>query len=61
MKPVRNWVNKDHKKYWASLTALKEAEKFLQGPFVERTKEILKLTHKRLSSKIMSWMSCYKT
>jgi hypothetical protein len=42
-KVVRDWTNRDHKKYWESLTGLKEAKGFLQGPYVRRTKVVLKL------------------
>jgi hypothetical protein len=42
-KVVREWANRDHKKYWESLTGLKQAKGFLQGPSVRRTKELLKL------------------
>jgi hypothetical protein len=36
-KAVRDWTNRDHKKYWESLTGLKRAKGFLQGPSVRRT------------------------
>jgi hypothetical protein len=42
-KAVRDWTNRDHKKYCGSLTGLRQAEGFLQGPSVRRTKEVLKL------------------
>jgi hypothetical protein len=42
-KAVRVWTNRDHIKYWESLTGLKQAKGFLQGPSVRRTKELLKL------------------
>jgi hypothetical protein len=47
-KAVRDWTNRDHKKYWESLTVLKQAKGFLQGPSVRRTKELLKLTRNQL-------------
>jgi hypothetical protein len=47
-KAVGNWTNRDHKKYWESLTALKIANGFLQGPSVRRTKEVLKLIRNQL-------------
>jgi hypothetical protein len=40
---VRDWTNRDHKKYWESLTGLRQAKGFLQGLSVRRTKELLKL------------------
>jgi hypothetical protein len=40
---VRDWTNRDHKKYCESLTGLRQAEGFLRGPSVRRTKELLKL------------------
>jgi hypothetical protein len=41
-KAVRDWTNGDNKKYWESLTGLKEAKGFLQGPSVRRTTKQLK-------------------
>jgi hypothetical protein len=32
---VRDWTNRDHKNYWESLTGLKQAKGFLQGPCQE--------------------------
>jgi hypothetical protein len=43
IKTLRDWSNRDHQKYWESLTGLKQAKGFLQGPSVRRTKELLKL------------------
>jgi hypothetical protein len=45
---VSDWTNRDHKKYWESLTGLKQAKGFLQGPSVRRTKELLKLNRNQL-------------
>jgi hypothetical protein len=45
---VKDWSNTDHKKYWESLTGLKQAKGFLQGPSVRRTKELLKLNRNQL-------------
>jgi hypothetical protein len=45
---VRDWTKRYHKKYWESLTGLKQAKGFLQGPSVRRTKELLKLNRKQL-------------
>jgi hypothetical protein len=47
-KVVRPWADRDHKKYWESLTGLKQAKGFLQGPFVKRTKELLELNRNQL-------------
>jgi hypothetical protein len=47
-KAVRDWTNRDHQKYWESLTGLKQAKGFLQGPSVRRTKELLKLNRNQL-------------
>jgi hypothetical protein len=49
---VRDWTNRDHKKFWESLTGLKQAKGFLQGPSVRRTKELLKLNRNQLQ-----WMT----
>jgi hypothetical protein len=46
MKAVRDWINRNHEKYWESLTGLKQAKGFLQGPSVRRIKELLKLNLK---------------
>jgi hypothetical protein len=37
---VRDWTNRDHKKYSEFLTRLRQANGFLQGPSVKRTKEL---------------------
>jgi hypothetical protein len=47
-KAVREWTNRDHKKYRESLTGLKQAKGFLQGPSVRRTKKLLKLNRNQL-------------
>jgi hypothetical protein len=47
-KAVRDWANRDHQKYWESLTGLKQAKGFLQGPSVRITKELLKLNRNHL-------------
>jgi hypothetical protein len=41
-KAVRDWTDRDHKKYCESLIRLRQAKGFLQGPYVRRTKELLK-------------------
>jgi hypothetical protein len=47
-KAVMDWTNRDHQKYWGSLTILKQVRGFVQGPSVRRTKELLKLNRKQL-------------
>jgi hypothetical protein len=47
-KAVRDWTNRDHKKYWEFLTGLRQAKGFLQRPSVRRTKELLKLNRNQL-------------
>jgi hypothetical protein len=47
-KAVRDWTHRDHQKYWESLTGLKQAKGFLQGPSVRRTRELLKLNRNQL-------------
>jgi hypothetical protein len=42
-KAIRDWTNRDHKKYWESLTGLTQAQGFLEGSSVRRTKELFKL------------------
>jgi hypothetical protein len=45
---VRDWTNRDHQKYLESLTGLKHAKGFLQGPSARKTKELLKLNRNQL-------------
>jgi hypothetical protein len=47
-KAVRDWTNRDHKKYWESLTGLRQPKGFLQGPSVRRTNELLRLNRNQL-------------
>jgi hypothetical protein len=42
-KAVRDWTNKNHKKYWESTTGLKQAKGLISGPSARRTKDLLKL------------------
>jgi hypothetical protein len=51
-KAVRDWTNRDHKKYWESLTGLKQAKGFPHGPSLRTTKELLKLNRNQLQ-----WMT----
>jgi hypothetical protein len=46
-KALRDLTNRDHQKYWGSLTGLKQAKGFLQEPSVRRTKGLLKLNQLR--------------
>jgi hypothetical protein len=36
-------LDRDHRKYWESITGLEHGRGFLQGPSVRRTLELLKL------------------
>jgi hypothetical protein len=47
-KTVWDWTNRGHQIYWESLTGLKQAKGFLQGPSGRRTKEVLKLNRNQL-------------
>jgi hypothetical protein len=42
-KVIRDWTNRNHQKYWESLTELRQAKGLTQGPSARRTKELLKL------------------
>jgi hypothetical protein len=47
-KAVRNWTNRNHKKYWESTTGLKQAKGLVSGPFARRMKDLLKLNRDQL-------------
>jgi hypothetical protein len=47
-KAIRDWTIADYKKYWRSLTGLKQAKRFIQGPSAKRTKELFKLNRNQL-------------
>jgi hypothetical protein len=47
-KAIRDWTMVNNKKYWRSLTGLKQAKRFIQGPSAKRTKELLKLNRNQL-------------
>jgi hypothetical protein len=47
-KAIRDWTITNHKKYWRSLTGLKQAKGFIQGPSAKRAKELLKLKRNQL-------------
>jgi hypothetical protein len=41
---IRDWVDREHHKYWQSILGQKHAEGFFDGPSAERTAELLKLS-----------------
>jgi hypothetical protein len=45
-KAVRDWINGDHQNYWKSLTGLKHAERFLQGPLYQKNQGTAKTKQK---------------
>jgi hypothetical protein len=47
-KAARDWANRNHKKYWESVTGLTQAKGLIQGPSVRRTKDLLKLNRDQL-------------
>jgi hypothetical protein len=47
-KAIRDWSNRNHQKYWESLTGLKQAKGLTQGPSARRTEELLKLNRNQL-------------
>jgi hypothetical protein len=47
-KAIRDWTTMNHKKYWESLTGLREAKGLIRGPSAKRVKELLKLNRKHL-------------
>jgi hypothetical protein len=47
-KAVRNWTNRNYKKYWESKTGLTQAKGLIQGPSARRTKDLLKLNRDQL-------------
>jgi hypothetical protein len=40
-KAVRDWKNRNHKKYWESTTGLKQAKGLISGSSARRTKDLL--------------------
>jgi hypothetical protein len=38
-KAIRDWMTMNHKKYWESLTGLRQAKGFIQGPSAKRAKD----------------------
>jgi hypothetical protein len=47
-KAVRDWINRNHKEYWESLTGFRQAKGLIQGPSARRTKDLLKLNRDQL-------------
>jgi hypothetical protein len=47
-KAVRDWMNRNHKKYGESTTGLKQAKGLISGPSARRTKNLLKLSRDQL-------------
>jgi hypothetical protein len=47
-KAIRDWTIANHKKYWRSLTGLRQAKRAIQGPSAERAKELLNLNRNQL-------------
>jgi hypothetical protein len=47
-KAVRDWTDRNHKKYRESTTGLKQAKGFISGPSTRRTKDLLKLNRDQL-------------
>jgi hypothetical protein len=45
---VRDWTDRNRKKYWESTTGLKQAKGFISGPSARRTKELLRLKRDQL-------------
>jgi hypothetical protein len=41
-KADRDWTNRNHKKYWESVTGLTQAKGLIQGPSTRRMKDLLK-------------------
>jgi hypothetical protein len=40
---IRDWTDKNHKKYWEPIIGLKQAKGFIAGPSARRTKHVLRL------------------
>jgi hypothetical protein len=47
-KAFRDWTITNHRKYWRSLTGLRQIKGFIQGPSAKRAKELLKLERNQL-------------
>jgi hypothetical protein len=47
-KAIRDWMSMNHKKYWESLTGLRQAKGLIRGPSAKRARELLKLDRNQL-------------
>ena len=47
-KAIRGWTDRNHKKYWESITGLRQAKGFIAGPSARRTKDLLRLNRDQL-------------
>jgi hypothetical protein len=47
-KAVGAWTNRNHKKYWESVTGLTQAKGLIKGPSSRRRKDLLKLNRDQL-------------
>jgi hypothetical protein len=47
-KAIRDWTTMNHKKYWESLTGLRQGKGLIRGPSAKRAKELLKLDRNQL-------------
>jgi hypothetical protein len=47
-KAIRDWTITNHRKYWRSITGLRQGKGFIQGPSAKRAKELLKLERNQL-------------
>jgi ribonuclease HI len=47
-KAARDWMNRNHKKRWKSITGLKQAKGHRPGPSARRTKDLLKVNRDQL-------------
>jgi hypothetical protein len=45
-KVVRDWTNRNHKKYWESVTGLRQAKGLILGSAARRMKDVLKLNRR---------------
>jgi hypothetical protein len=45
---IRYWTTMNHKKYWKSLTGLRQAKGLIRGPSAKRAKALLKLDRNQL-------------
>jgi hypothetical protein len=43
-KAVRDWTNRNHKKYWESIIGLRQAKGLISGPSARRTRGLLKFS-----------------